>query len=49
MMNFLAWLGFRFIGIFIIGLGIDKAMGLAINQAISIETDFAIGFYKVSL
>ena len=38
---------FYFIGISIISLDIDKAIGLAINKNVLIGTDIIIGFFKL--
>ena len=40
---------FRFIWVFMEGLGINKIVGLAIDKAISTETNIAIGFFGVFL
>ena len=38
------WSRFRFIGMFAVGLGIGRAMGLVIGRVISAEADVAVGF-----
>ena len=40
---------FCFIGVFIENLGINKAVGLAIDRAILIKTDIAINFSELTL
>ena len=42
---------FRFIGIFVVGLviGLNRADGLAIDGAVLIGADVAVGFFGLSL
>ena len=42
---------FNFIRMFMVGLAIwlDRADGLAIDEAVSMEADIAVGFYNLSL
>ena len=49
MVDLAGWPCFHFIGIYVVGIGLGEAEGLAIGRAVLTKADIVVGFSGLSL